>query len=165
MADAFYKEAVKKGQKEKKNCINEGRDPYLPALDELISSEKILTEINLGVMQVPTELIVGTKSASRANAFAANFMPLLDANTEFGMKWQSLCESHLEEGIHDSIKAYEYMNRYYVQEGNKRVSVLKFFDAVTIPTEVIRVLPVKDGSKEVDIYYEMVDFFNYSKII
>ena len=164
MADAFYKEAVKKGQKEKKNCINEGRDPYLPALDELISSEKILTEINLGVMQVPTELIVGTKSASRANAFAANFMPLLDANTEFGMKWQSLCESHLEEGIHDSIKAYEYMNRYYVQEGNKRVSVLKFFDAVTIPTEVIRVLPVKDGSKEVEIYYEMVDFFEYSKI-
>ena len=164
MADNFYREAVKKGQKEKKNCMNEGIDPYLPALDELVSSDKILTEVNMGVMPVPTELIVGTKSPSRANAFARNFMPLLEENTEFGMKWRSLCESHLEEGIHDSIKAYEYMNRYYVQEGNKRVSVLKFFDAVTIPTEVIRVLPVKDGSKEVDIYYEMVDFFNYSKI-
>ncbi len=164
MADSFYKEAVKRAQKEKKNCINEGIDPYLPALDELVSSEKILTEVNMGVMPVPTELIIGTKTASRANAFARNFMPLLEENTEFGMKWTSLCESHLEEGIHDSIMAYEYMNRYYVQEGNKRVSVLKFFDAVTISTEVIRVLPVKDGSKEVDIYYEMIDFFNCSKI-
>ena len=164
MADNFYKEAVKKGQKEKKNCINEGVDPYLPALDEMVSSDKIITEVNLGVMQVPAEWIVGTKTASRANAFARNFMPLLASDTEFGMKWKSLCESHVEEGIHDSVKAYEYLNRYYVQEGNKRVSVLKFFDAVTIPTEVIRVLPIKDGSKEVEIYYEMIDFFNCSKI-
>ena len=164
MTENFYKEAVKRGQKEKKNCINDGIDPYLPALDELVSSDKVVTEVNMGVMQVPTEWIVGTKTASRANAFARNFMPLLAPDTEFGMKWESLCQSHVEEGIHDSIKAYEYMNRYYVQEGNKRVSVLKFFDAVTIPTEVIRVLPVKDGSKEVEIYYEMISFFELSKI-
>ena len=112
MAETFYKEAVKKAQKEVKQCANEGTDPYLPSLDELVTSEKILTEVNLGVMPVPTELIVGTKTVSRANAFARNFMPLLAENTEFGMKWKSLCKSHLEEGIHDSIKAYEYMNRY-----------------------------------------------------
>lgn len=164
MADTFYKEAVKKAQKEVKLRTSEGKEPYLPALDNFVSNDKILTEVNLGVMQIPMEFIVGTKSPSRANAFAANFMPLLEANTEFGTKWKSLCKSHLEEGIRDSIKAYEYMNRYYVQEGNKRVSVLKFFDAVTIPAEVIRVMPVKDGSKEVEIYYEMVDFFEYSKI-
>ena len=50
MADAFYKEAVKKGQKEKKNCINEGRDPYLPALDELVLSEKILAQFMSSVI-------------------------------------------------------------------------------------------------------------------
>ena len=164
MTENYYKEALKKGQKEKKNCVSEGIDPCLPALDEMVSSDKILTEVNMGVMQVPTEWIVGTKTASRANAFARNFMPLLGADTEFGMKWEHLCNSHLEEGIHNSVKAYEYMNRYYVEEGNKRVSVLKFFDAVTIPTDVIRVLPVKDGSKEVEIYYEMIDFYEYSKI-
>lgn len=164
MADDFYREALKKGQKEKRICVSVGIDPYLPALDEIVSSDKIITEVYMGVMQVPTEWIVGTKTTSRANAFARNFMPLLGPDTEFGMKWESLCESHVEEGIHDSIKAYEYMNRYYVQEGNKRVSVLKFFDAVTIPTEVFRVLPVKDGSKKVEIYYEMLDFFECSKI-
>lgn len=164
MTENYYKEALKKGQKEKKNCVNEGKDPYLPALDELITSDKVKTEVNVGVMQVPTEWIVGTKTASRANAFARNFMPLLGADTEFGIKWESLCQAHVEEGIRDSVKAYEYMNRYYIQEGNKRVSVLKFFDAVTIPSEVIRILPVKDGSKEVEIYYEMIEFHEFSKI-
>ena len=164
MIENYYREALKKGQKEKKNRINDGLDPYLPALDDMISSDKIITEINLGVMQVPTEWIVGTKTASRANAFASNFMPLLEESSEFGIKWESLCQSHVEEGIRDSIKAYEYMNRYYVQEGNKRVSVLKFFDAVSVSAEVIRVLPVKDGSKEVEAYYEMIDFALNSKI-
>lgn len=164
MTENYYKEALKKGQKEKRNRVNEGLNPYLPALDDMISSDKVITEVNMGVMQVPTEWIVGTKTASRANAFAANFMPLLEESSEFGIKWESLCQSHVEEGIHDSIKAYEYMNRYYVQEGNKRVSVLKFFDAVSVAAEVIRVLPVKDGSKEVEIYYEMIDFFQCSKI-
>ena len=164
MTENYYREALKKGQKEKRNRINEGLDPYLPALDDIITSDKVITEINMGVMQVPTEWIVGTKTASRANAFAANFMPLLAENTEFGFKWESLCQSHVEEGIRESIKAYEYRNRYYVLEGNKRVSVLKFFDAVSVPAEVIRVLPVKDGSKEVEAYYEMIDFFQCSKI-
>ena len=164
MASEYYREALKKGQKERRICISEGKNPYLPALDSMISPDKVLTEIYVGLMQVPTEWIVGTRTASRANAFARNFMPLLLPETEFGLKWGDLCESHVEEGIHDSVKVYEYMNRYYVQEGNKRVSVLKFFDAVTIPAEVYRVLPVKDGSKEVDVYYEMLDFYEYSKI-
>ena len=164
MTENYYREALKKGQKEKRNRLGDGLNPYLPALDDIVSSDKIVTEVNLGVMQIPTEWIVGTKTASRANAFASNFMPLLEEKSEFGMKWESLCQSHVQEGIHDSVKAYEYKNRYYVQEGNKRVSVLKFFDAVTVPAEVIRVLPVKDGSKEVEAYYEMIDFYQYSKI-
>ena len=164
MENGYYKEALKKGQKEKRICVNQGVDPYLPVLDKIISSNRILTEMYVGVMQVPTEWIAGTKTVSRANAFARNFMPLLPTQTEFAVKWEDLCESHVEEGIHDSIKAYEYKNRYYVQEGNKRVSVLKFFDAVSISAEVYRILPVKDGSKEVNIYYEMLDFYECSKI-
>lgn len=164
MSEKYYREALKRGQREKRNRLFEGLDPYLPALDDIVSSDKIMAEINLGIMQIPTEWIVGTKTASRANAFAANFMPLLAENSEFGLKWESLCNSHVEEGIRDTIKVYEYMNRYYVLEGNKRVSVLKFFDAVSIPGEVIRVLPVKDGSKEVEAYYEMINFAQCTKI-
>ena len=31
------------------------------------------------------------------------------------------------------IRCYEYMGRFYVQEGNKRVSVFKSFGSPTVP--------------------------------
>ena len=65
----------------------------------------------------------------------------------------------LEEGIREPIKVYEYMNRFYVEEGNKRVSVLKFFGAVTIPAQVIRILPPKGEAPELKRYYEFLDFY------
>ena len=43
---------------------------------------------------------------------------------------QKLSTSHEKEGIHEPIKAWEYMNKFYVEEGNKRVSVMKFFGAI-----------------------------------
>ena len=70
----------------------------------------------------------------------------------------------MTDGIREPIKAYEYMNRFYVEEGNKRVSVLKFFGAVSIPGQVIRVLPERSDSKETEIYYEFLAFYKYSKI-
>ncbi len=97
-------------------------------------------------------------------AFAGNFMPLLDYNTEFGSKWISLCESHVEEGIHDPIKAYEYMNKYYVVEGNKRVSVLKYFGASSVPAMVTRKMPKRNDTLENKIYYEYVSFHKQTGI-
>ena len=51
------------------------------------------------------------------------------------------------------------MNKFYVEEGNKRVSVMKFFDAVSIPGEVIRIIPRPTEEKENKIYYEFLDFY------
>lgn len=71
---------------------------------------------------------------------------------------------HVEEGIRDPIKVYEYMNRYYVQEGNKRVSVLKFFGGDTVSATVIQILPERNGTREVELYYELLDFFHLSRV-
>ncbi len=76
----------------------------------------------------------------------------------------TLCRSHLKEGIREPVKVYEYMNRYYVEEGNKRVSVLKYFDAVTVPARVIRVLPEKNDSPEQRRYWELMDFYRLSGV-
>ena len=76
---------------------------------------------------------MGTKTKGRTEAFAGNFMPLLGEKTEFGAKWARVYDYQIEEGIHDPILAYEFMNRYYVQEGNKRVSVLKYVNAYSVP--------------------------------
>ena len=115
-------------------------------------------------MQIPVWFIVGTKTGGRVSAFAANFMPVLDEGTEFADKWEALYRSHISEGIRDPIKVFEYLNRYYVQEGNKRVSVLKFCGAYSVTAEVIRVLPERTNDEKIQLYYEFLEFNRYSKI-
>ena len=62
------------------------------------------------------------------------------------------------------IIAYEFLNKFYVQEGNKRVSVLKYFDAVRIAGTVTRLVPERNDSLENRIYYEFLDFYKLSKV-
>lgn len=162
-----YQEALKKGMKAYKKALHKGMDPYLPSLDESIDSEKKST-IYLGLMQVPTEYVVGTRTAARANSFADNFMPIMEMGSEFSRKWISLCQSHLEEGIRDPLKVVEYMNRYYVEEGNKRFSVLKYFGSVTIAAEVTRIMPdaaeTPEEEQRIQMYKELLDFYKLSGI-
>ena len=159
-----YKEALKLGQKEVKAKTAKNESPYLAVLDEIIPPEKSLSGISFGVIQIPMWFIVGTKTAGRVNAFASNFMPLLAESTEFAAKWESLYRSHMLEGIREPIKVYEYLNRYYVEEGNKRVSVLKYCGAYSIPADVTRIMPESDNSEKVQIYLEYLDFNRYSKV-
>ena len=162
--ELYYKEALKLGQKEYRARIAKELNPYLPVLDELVPPEKALTGIRLGITQIPVWFIVGTKTAGRVSAFAANFMPIIEEGTEFADKWEALYRSHLNEGIRDPIKVYEYLNRYYVEEGNKRVSVLKYCNAYSIPADVIRIMPEKSDSEEIRRYFEYLEFYRYSKI-
>ena len=104
-------------------------------------------------MDIPLNLIVGTKTAGRQKAFASNFMPLLGENTEFGMKWATLYDSQLNEGIRDPIKAYEFMNKFYVEEGNKRVSAMRAVDAAYIPAIVTRILPKRTEEKDLSLIH------------
>ena len=160
----YYSDALKQGQKEFRACVVRGEHPYLPVLDDFVSAERQARGTDLGLVSVPMELVVGTVSSGRTTAFARNFMPLSGEDSEFATKWKHLCKAHLDEGIRDPIKAYEFMNRYYVQEGNKRVSVLKFFGADRVEANVIRVLPERNGSREVELYYEFLDFYQCSKV-
>ena len=67
-------------------------------------------------------------------------------------------------GIREPVKAYEYMGRFYVEEGNKRVSVMKYVGAYSIPTHVIRCLPKKTNDRDVQIYYEYLPFYEVTGI-
>ena len=163
-SELYYKDALKLGQKEVRLRTAKNENPYLPTLDEIIPPEQALTGIRLGVLQIPVWFIVGTKTGGRVNAFAANFMPLLDESTEFADKWEALYRSHLSEGIREPVKVYEYLNRYYVEEGNKRVSVLKYCGAYSLPADVIRVMPENTDSEEAQLYLEYLEFNRYSKI-
>lgn len=162
MPEQYYEEARKLAAKEYRFCVSHGQYPYLSVLDDILPEPLHLRGTSIGIVQVPTEFIVGTKTRGRTEAFARNFMPLLEGKTEFATKWKILCTAHLEEGIREPVKLYEYLNRYYVEEGNKRVSVLKYFGAVNIPAQVIRILPEKIPENE--LYFEYLAFNRCSGI-
>ena len=159
-----YKNALKSGQRAYRACVARGQSPYLAVLDDILVNVNIVAQEPLGLVELPAESIVGTKTSGRHTAFAPNYMPLLEPDTEFAGKWSNLCDAHLEEGIHTPIIAYEFLNKFYVQEGNKRVSVLKYFDAVRIAGTVTRLIPERNDSLENRIYYEFLDFYKLSKV-
>ena len=143
-----YMSALKLGKREYNACVNKGKYPYLPVMESMMDEEQIDSEVSLGIDQIPLRLVVGTCTAGRTNAFADNWMPILEWGSEFSAKWASLSDSQVNEGIRDPIKVYEYMNKFYVLEGNKRVSVLKYFNAVTVNAQVIRKVPRKQYSAQ-----------------
>ncbi len=164
MTPLNYHDALKQAQKEFRVCTANGEYPYLPVLDDFVPQEDLFHVTDLGVIQIPLELVRGTRTKGRVQAFARNFMPLMDEDSEFACKWKDLCQSQIEEGIRDPIKVYEYLNRYYVEEGNKRVSVLKYLGAESVYAHVVRILPQRTGSPEVELYYELIEFSQYSQI-
>lgn len=161
-----YTHALRLGQKEYRERTMSGRDPYPAVLDRLLPegvSPGAVQEI--GLVEIPTGLIVGTKSAGRISAFTAGFLPLLDVKSEFAAKWVNLCADHLgDTGIRDPIACYEYLGEFYIQEGNKRVSVLKYFGAARIPGMVRRVVPPLTEEPRVRAYYEFMEFYKAAKV-
>lgn len=152
-----YENACRIGQREYRKAIAEGRYPYPPVLDEILKDIDTLAEVPIGIVDLPIEKVVGTKTSGRTNTFSTNFMPILGPKSEFATKWSLLYDSQLQEGLHDPIKAYEYLNRFYVQEGNKRVSVCRYSGVAFIAADVIRVLPKR--TEENKGYFEFLDYF------
>ena len=160
-----YELALKRAQKENKERQAEGK-PLSPAvLDDILPD--ISTEIvqYIGLVEIPSHRIVGTKSAGRTAAFTSDFRPLLDTKSEFAMKWVNLCKAHLSDtGITDPIECYEYLGNFYVQEGNKRVSVLRHFGAPRIPGNVRRIMPRRTNDPHIRAYYEFLEFYQDSRL-
>lgn len=159
-----YMKAYRLGKRDYQARMLRGEKPTLAVLDDIMPEKGCYHEVPLGIVQVPIERIAGTKTVGRSNSFAGNFMPILQTDSEFAVKWMKLSESQANEGIRDPIKAYEYMNRFYVEEGNKRVSVMKYYGAVSIPGSVTRIVPKRTDEKENRIYYEFMDFYQAAPI-
>lgn len=154
-----YSRARRLGERAYRKAVMQGKYPYLPALEEIVEGIDHYPEISLGTAEIPLDMIVGTRTSGRKNAFASNFMPLMADNTEFAQKWSNLYDSQVEEGIRDPVKVYEFLNSFYVEEGNKRVSVMRYVGAVSIPANIIRIRPPRTDTEQSRIYYEFLDFY------
>ena len=160
-----YAQALRQGQKEYKELIAAGKSPFPAVLDEILGDTPTDAEKSIGLVEIPADRIVGTKSAGRISAFTSSFLPLLGPESEFAIKWVSLCHAHLDEtGIRDPITCYEYLGNFYVEEGNKRVSVLRYFGSPRIPGNVKRIVPPMSDDPRIKAYYEFMEFYKTSKV-
>ena len=159
-----YAKALKLGQKAYRSSVLKGEYPYLPALDDILTCVDVQTESILGLVDIPMDQIVGTKTAGRKNSFAGNFMPIMPEKSEFAAKWSNLYGYQTENGVTEPIIAYEFMNKFYVLEGNKRVSVFKYLKSPSIEGNVTRIIPKPNDTVENKIYYEFMDFYKRTEI-
>jgi len=155
-----YEKAKRKGLRTVNLYKASGWNPNLPALDASLSRQQIMSEVSLGLQEILLQKVIGTRTHARSSSFSPDFMPTLSPVTEFASKWIALYDAHIKEGIRDAITVYEYLNWYYVAEGNKRVSVLKYSRAALVSAYVTRLIPKYDkDNKTIVIYYEFMDFY------
>lgn len=154
-----YAKARKLGLKQVRRDIANGRYPYPPALDDLLKGSGSQGEVHVGLLDVDTDLVAGTRTRGRQSMFSRGFMPLGEPGSEFAAKWIALYDSQLEEGVREPIKVFEYQQRFYVQEGNKRVSVAHCLGSPTIPAEVSRVVPMATDERAWALYNAFSKFY------
>ena len=159
-----YAKARKLGLKQVERDISDGRYPYPPALDDILKNQGYQGEVPVGLTEIDLSLIAGTKTRGRQNMFSSGFMPIAEASSEFASKWSDLIDSQRAEGLRDPIVVYEYLQRFYVQEGNKRVSVSRYLGMPTILANITRVTPMPSDEKGLRIYHEFTRFYRVCPI-
>lgn len=159
-----YRKALKRGERDCRRALAEARHPYLTALDAIAGDDAFSAEKPLGTLEIPLDQVVGTRTEGRQVAFSRTFMPLLAPSSEFAAKWSNLYEIQVTEGFRDPIKAYEFLHRFYVLEGNKRTSVMKYLGARTIEADVIRLVPKADQGEEAERYRAFLAFWKVAPL-
>ena len=159
MAHMDYEQARKMGLKAMQAKEAAGESPYLRALDETVERLNALPRVSLGLIQIPVERIAGSLTSARTNAFAANFMPILEPRTEFGQKWANLYDAIVRDGVLHPIKAVEYRGLYYIIEGNKRVSVMKYLGTDYAEAEVTRIVAPHTEDREGRVYAAYLQWY------
>ena len=158
-AEKAYEKAWETAMRESRRARAARRDPHPPSLDMIEKTDGHGDDRPLGTREIPLDLIAGTLSRSRANAFSPGFLPLLDRDTEFADKWIAVYCHQLHDGITDPIAVIEHMGLYYVVEGNKRVSVMKHLGGESIRASVIRRVPAfNPADLSVRRYHAQLDF-------
>ncbi len=154
-----YSSALRKGRSEYRSLTSKGEAGNVLVLDEIVQQNRTMGYVNRPMRELLLSDIVGTYTSGRAYSFSASFYPLHSENSEFAAKWVALCRAHMTEGLRDPIEVYEYLWQYYVVEGNKRVSVLKHFEAETVMAKITRIIPqFSDDDPLQELYYAFLQY-------
>ena len=62
-----YKAAKQQGERARRNALLKGRNPYLPALEDIISRQEIAGEVELGVHEIPLSIFASPMQSLPTN--------------------------------------------------------------------------------------------------
>lgn len=140
-------------------------DPYLNEMYNEVDDSTVAERMDLGILEIPVRQIVGSASDFPEMQYTYDFMPLADANSEFAAAWCQLYLEYLsDKGLTTPIECVEYMGRFYVVDGKKRVSVLKAHGEIRVQAHVTRLVPAYSNEKQVKQYYEFMKCFSKTRL-
>ena len=152
-----YAFATRDQQRDKKIGLSTG--PVV--LEEILDESMISDKLDMGILDVPTTMIVGSAHRTESNAlYTKDLLPLSTPSSPCAEQWRKLYAVLKNEGtFQEELKCVEYLGKFYVIDGMMRASVAKFSDVPTVKSRVVRVMPVQNGSTEVAQYYDFL--FDY----
>lgn len=152
-----YAFATRDQQRDKKIGLSTG--PVV--LEEILDESMISDKLDMGILDVPTNMIVGSAHRTESNAlYTKDLLPLFIPSSPYAEQWRKLYAVLENEGtFKEELKCVEYLGKFYVIDGMMRASVAKFSDVPTVKSRVVRVMPVQNGSTEVAQYYDFL--FDY----
>ena len=157
-----YAMAVRCQQKNKKQSL-----PVCPvSLDSVLNERMVSYRQDLGVMEIPTDLIIGvTEKSNLMLLFTREFLPVSLPNTEEAEQWRQAYGDVLSKKCGtETICCLEYLGKFYVSDGLMKVSAAKFLNVPMMQAQVIRVMPIKTDSIEVKRYYDFLSQYRITDL-
>lgn len=144
-------------KKEARKAEKMGLERCPKELKHQLENKKIANTVELGTVEIPVNQIVGTAVLDEKNLYSPNFLPISSTNSPYAEQWCQLYMDYLsDEGWDAPIHCFEFLGRFYVQDGKKRVSVLKAHGATVTEAIVTRIMPVMTQEPEIVKYYEFL---------
>ena len=143
------------------------RMPLTPvSLNTLLDENRISCKQELGILEIPTNLIVGVAGESECcQLYTKDFLPVSPPESEYADQWCRLSQALLFSADFDKpISCYEYLGKFYVRDGLKRVSIANYSGVSCISAHVIRILPGQIESREVALYYDFLYQYRLTKL-
>ena len=155
-----YSISQNKAKRAVRKAAANGAESTLLLMKSVLDENKIVDKVDLGEVNIPVSQIVGVVSNEDQECYSADFLPLPSVQSGFAEKWTRIYMEHLtDRGLEEPIRCYEYLGKFYVIDGKKRVSVLKADGTIMVKAYVTRIMPEKTEDDRVRSYFEFVDSF------
>ena len=156
-----YSEAQNQAKRTVRKCAATGATVNPPILKSVLSQDQVAGELELGVVNIPVNQIVGVVSDNDRELYASDFLPLPSILSEFAVEWTQQYMAHLSDSdLAEPIRCYEYLGFFYVIDGKKRVSAAKAYGALTMKANVTRLMPIMTDDSQIRSYYEFVKAYD-----